>query len=233
MTGKAAKFFQISQLTEWQIKTIQATIEGRNSVVVQPTGSGKSLCFQLPPLISGRLSVVITPTISLMQDQAVSLQEKGIKATFLGSTQKDPSVTGQLAQGTMDVVFVTVERFFAGGRVDPLFIKMASDGKIGLIAVDEAHLIISWKSFRYYLYFVINFFNDHYSHHRPDYTRLSQLSSLFPNLPLMALTATAPPGVLEQIVHVIPDPVISQGSVNQPNISYRVFERQNDGRGKL
>ena len=87
LTGKAAKFFQVRELTEWQKMILQATIEGRNTVVVQRTGSGKSLCFQLPPLISGRLSVVITPTISLMQDQAASLQERGVKAAFLGSTQ--------------------------------------------------------------------------------------------------------------------------------------------------
>lgn len=150
LTGKAVKFFQINQLTEWQKKIIQATIEGRNTVVVQPTGSGpgKSLCFQLPPLISGGLSVVITLTISLMQDQAVGLQEKSIKVTFLGSTQKDPTVSDQLRQGAIDLVFVTVDRFFTGGRVDPLFTKLASEGKIGLIAIDEAHLLISWRSFR-------------------------------------------------------------------------------------
>ena len=78
--------------------------------MVQPTGSGKSLCFQLPPLISGGLSVVITLTISLMQDQAVGLQEKSIKVTFLGSTQKDPTVSDQLRQGAIDLVFVTVDR---------------------------------------------------------------------------------------------------------------------------
>lgn len=83
-----------------------------------------------------------------MQDQAVSLQEKGIKATFLGSTQKDGTVSEQLRQGALDLVFVTVERFFKGGRVDPLFTQMASEGKIGLIAIDEAHLLVSWRSFR-------------------------------------------------------------------------------------
>ena len=99
-------------------------------------------------LLTGRLSVVISPTISLMQDQAASLQEKGVKAAFLGSTQKDPVIPKQLAQGAMDLVFVTVERFYAGGRVDPLFTRMASEGKIGLIAIDEAHLLVSWRSFR-------------------------------------------------------------------------------------
>ena len=83
-----------------------------------------------------------------MQDQAASLQERGVKAAFLGSTQKDPTIPNQLAQGAMDLVFVTVERFYAGGRVDPLFTRMASEGKIGLIAIDEAHLLVSWRSFR-------------------------------------------------------------------------------------
>ena len=155
LAGKAVKFFKINQLTEWQKKILQATIEGRSTVVVQPTGSGKSLCFQLPPLVSGGTSVVITPTISLIQDQAVSLQEKGIKATFLGSTQKDGTVVEQLEQGALDLVFVTVERFFSGGRVDPLFTRMASEGKIGLIAIDEAHLLVSWRSLRWDLFILV------------------------------------------------------------------------------
>ena len=83
-----------------------------------------------------------------MQDQAVSLEVKDIKATFVGSTQKDGTVVEQLKQGAYDLVFVTVEWFFSGGRVNPLFTRMASEYKIGLIAIEEAHLLVSWRSFR-------------------------------------------------------------------------------------
>ena len=106
-TGKLVKHFEFSHLKDWQMKAIQATIEGRNTVIIQPTGSGKSLCFQLSPLISGRTTVVITPTISLMQDQTASLQEKGLQASYLGSTQKDPGVLSSLKEGLLDMVFVT------------------------------------------------------------------------------------------------------------------------------
>lgn len=148
MTGKLVKHFQFSTLKDWQMKCIQATIEGRNTIIIQPTGSGKSLCFQLPPLITGRTTIVITPTISLMQDQTASLTEKGIKASYLGSTQKDPNILTLLKEGALDVAFVTVERFFARGGVDNLSSRMAVEEKIGLIAIDEAILISSWKYFR-------------------------------------------------------------------------------------
>jgi ATP-dependent DNA helicase RecQ len=149
VTGKLVKHFQFSTLKDWQMKSIQATIEGRNTIIIQPTGSGKSLCFQLPPLITGRTTIVITPTISLMQDQTASLTEKGIKASYLGSTQKDPHIITLLKEGALDVAFVTVERFFARGGVDTLFSRMVVEEKIGLVAIDEAHLISSWKYFRY------------------------------------------------------------------------------------
>ena len=149
-TGKLAKFFGHNKLKEWQMKVIQATIEGKNSAVIHPTGSGKSICFQLPHLITGKATIVITPTISLMQDQTTNLQQKGIRASFLGSTQKDPSIMKQFVDGKLDLLFVTVERLFAGGEANTNFVRMAKEGKIGLIAIDEAHLFTVWKSFRYH-----------------------------------------------------------------------------------
>ena len=148
VTGMLVKYFRIQQLKQWQMNVIQATIEGRNTVVIHPTGSGKSICFQLPHLITGKGTIVTTPTISLMQDQTNNLQQKGIQALFLGSTQKDPSVMKQFVDGNIDVLFVTVERLFAGGEVNANFVMMAKEGRIGLIAVDEAHLFTVWKSFR-------------------------------------------------------------------------------------
>ena len=70
------------------MQMIQAAIEGRNTLIIHPTGSGKSICFQIPHLITGKATIVITPTISLMQDQTTTLQEKGIRASFVGSTQR-------------------------------------------------------------------------------------------------------------------------------------------------
>ena len=83
-----------------------------------------------------------------MHDQTAGLLERGIRASFLGSTQKDPTVVQRLEKGELDVLFLTVERFFTGAGVDSVFLRMATEGKIGLIAVDEVHLVCSWKSFR-------------------------------------------------------------------------------------
>ena len=143
------KYFGHNQLKVWQMRVIQATVERRNTVIIHPTGSGKSICFQLPHLITGKATIVISPTISLMQDQTTRLQQKGIRASFLGTTQKDTSVLKQFINGKLDLLFVTVERLFAGGEVNTNFVTMAKEGKIGLIAVDEAHLFTVWKSFRY------------------------------------------------------------------------------------
>lgn len=91
--GILAQHFQLTSLHGWQEKVIAAVLDGRNSVVIQPTGSGKSLCFQLPPfLCEGKMAVVITPTISLMVDQATSLSDAGIPATYLGSAQSDKTI---------------------------------------------------------------------------------------------------------------------------------------------
>ena len=120
LTGKAAIFFQIRELTEWQKMTLHATIEGIKAGTLLrfsvPDLERAYAFMQLPHPISGRLSVVITPMISLIQDQAASLQERTWSA-FLGSTQKDMTIPNHLAQGATDLMFVTVERFYAGGRV--------------------------------------------------------------------------------------------------------------------
>ena len=89
----ALKYFGIDAIKRWQLKIISACLEGRDTLVVQPTGSGKSLCFQLLPFISGKMTIVLTPTISLMKDQCCTLEERGIPAIYTGSSQSDPHMT--------------------------------------------------------------------------------------------------------------------------------------------
>ena len=128
---------------------VKAALGGRNSLVVQPTGSGKSLCFQLPPYVTGKMTVVISPTISLMADQCASLTDKGISATFLGSAQSDKTMPSQVLQGKFRIVYTTPESFFASqGKPSKLFEELLQKHRVGLIAVDEAHLVLSWQSFR-------------------------------------------------------------------------------------
>ena len=131
------------------MSVITATLEGKDSLVVQPTGTGKSMCYTLPPLYDGRTAIVISPTISLMTDQVSKLSKKGIPATLLGSAQKE-DVMPQVENGHYRIVFTTPETFYETVTQVPKepFLKMARDGKLSVVAVDEAHLISSWQSFR-------------------------------------------------------------------------------------
>ena len=118
-------------------------------MVVQPTGSGKSLCYQFPPLITHKMTIVVTPTVSLMADQPLNLSAKGIHTTFLGSAQKDLSAMDRVYQGECDVVYMMPERLFnTGDELQYPFTKLTKERGIGLVAVDEAHLVWSWSSFR-------------------------------------------------------------------------------------
>lgn len=145
--GLAVQYFQLLTIHSWQKKVISAAINNRDTLVIQPTGSGKSLCYVIPPLYRASTAVIISPTISLMMDQVTKLNNRGIKATFLGSAQKE--IINQLDQ--FRLVFTTPESFFdsASKRPHERFLQLARERKLCLVAIDEGHLICSWKSFRY------------------------------------------------------------------------------------
>ena len=121
---------------------IEATIQKRDTLVIQLTGAGKSICYIIPPLCDGKTAIVISPTISLMLDQ---LTKKAIPATLLGSAQEEDV----FAMGSIDW-YMTPETFFDKFKKEPrqIFREMASEEKISVLSIDEAHLIASWKSFR-------------------------------------------------------------------------------------
>lgn len=131
------------------MRVITATLEGKDSLIVQPTGTGKSMCYTIPPLYDGKTAIVISPTISLMTDQVSKLSRKGIPATLLGSAQKE-DVMPQVQDGQYRIIFTTPESFYEKVSRMPkeAFLKMAKNGKLSVVAVDEAHLISSWQSFR-------------------------------------------------------------------------------------
>lgn len=148
MTGLLVKHFKLQEFKSWQLEVIKAVLEQQNAFVLQPTGSGKSLCFQFPALVTKKATIVITPTLSLMSDQCSALQVRGIRATFLGSTQKDKDVERRICNGEYDIIYTTPEKFFGKLiHMSDLFSDLISRGNIGLIAVDKAHLVYSWKTF--------------------------------------------------------------------------------------
>ena len=150
MKGMLADRFQLTSFKDWQQRAIEAAILGKDTLIIQPTGSGKSLCFQFPAVWSKKTTVVITPTVSLMSDQTSNLEARNIKSTFLGTAQKDKSVYGKILSGEYELVFVTPESFFdEDGTPKQLFRQLRWKQQIGLIAIDEAHLLSAWKTFRY------------------------------------------------------------------------------------
>ena len=110
MTGVLVKHFKLQEFKSWQLEVIKAVLERRNAFVLQPTGSGKSLCFQFPALVTKKATIVITPTLSLMSDQCSALQARGIRATYLGSTQKDKDVEKRVCTGEYDIIYTTPEK---------------------------------------------------------------------------------------------------------------------------
>lgn len=147
--GIMAKKFNIAHLHSWQTNAIAAALNGKDSLIIQPTGTGKSMCYTIPPLNDNKTAIVISPTISLMTDQVKKLVRLEIPATLLGSAQSK-DVTQQMQNNEFRIIFSTPESFYDTKKRSPrqVFMEMANRGEICLIAIDEAHLIISWQSFR-------------------------------------------------------------------------------------
>lgn len=178
-------YFGFETFKEPQRKIIDTLLQDQHALVVMPTGGGKSLCYQIPAIvhgtIDGRLTVVVSPLIALMQDQVDALRRRGIPATFINSSlDRDERMRryGQLAAGEHWLVYVTPERF----RKED-FRAVIGRRHIGLLAVDEAHCISSWGH-----------------DFRPDYTRLAEIRELLGRPTTIALTATATSAVREDIL---------------------------------
>ena len=207
-----AQYFQCTAFKPYQAEVISHHLKGQDTVVIQPTGSGKSICFQFPAVYTGKMTLVICPAISLMHDQVHSLKEKGLKAEYLGSGQKDKTIESKVLSPTGDVqiAFVTPEWLFNGNKLHQLQM-LSSNGRIGLIATDEAHLIFDWATFR------------------SKYSLVESIKEDFPNVPIMALTATAPPKILLKLKGMLKEPYICQSGINRENISLHVEQMPDKG----
>src|SRR5437867_3028562 len=191
-----------------QEEIISDALAGRDAFALLPTGGGKSLCFQLPALAREGLTVVVSPLISLMKDQVDALQASGIAATFLNSTLKANETAARmlgLRDGAFSLLYVAPERAMLPG-----FLANLREWKINLIAIDEAHCISEWGH-----------------DFRPEYRKLAQLRELFPNVPIMALTATATERVRTDILKQLRlrNPGCYVASFNRPNLTYRVLAK--------
>ncbi|KAG8059242.1 hypothetical protein GUJ93_ZPchr0002g23732 [Zizania palustris] len=194
-----------------QLDAIEAVLSGRDCFCLMPTGGGKSMCYQIPALVKSGIVLVISPLIALMENQVASLKSKGIPAEFLSSTQTSHNkqkIHEHLDSGnpSLKLLYVTPELVATSGFKAKLT-KLYNRGLLGLVAVDEAHCISSWGH-----------------DFRPSYRKLSSLRNQFPDIPILALTATAVPKVQKDVISslCLRNPVILRASFNRPNIFYEV-----------
>ena len=203
------KHFGFDAFRPLQKEIIERVLSGQDSVVLMPTGGGKSLCFQLPALILDGLAIVISPLISLMKDQVDSLQANGINADYINSSLKPleiVEVMNRALSGSLKILYIAPERLSVAGFED-----FMHSLRISVIAIDEAHCISQWGH-----------------DFRPDYRNLRVLRKNFPNIPIIALTATATEDVRDDIVKQLElqNHQMFISSFNRPNLSYEVLPKK-------
>ncbi|NEP17739.1 MAG: DNA helicase RecQ [Leptolyngbya sp. SIO4C1] len=207
---KALKhFFGYDEFRYRQRTVIEQALKGRDSLVVMPTGGGKSLCYQLPALLKVGVTIVVSPLIALMQDQVQALQDNGIAATFLNSSLSQSELRSREARlltGDIKLLYVAPERLL-NASFWPLLQRLQQTVGISAFAIDEAHCVSEWGH-----------------DFRPEYRQLYQLKQQLPQVPIMALTATATERVRTDIVQQLrlSDPQIYVSGFNRQNLYYEV-----------
>ncbi|NUW36720.1 DNA helicase RecQ [Nonomuraea sp. SMC257] len=210
------RVFGYDSFREGQQEIIEHVVKGGDALVLMPTGGGKSLCYQIPALVRPGVGVVISPLIALMQDQVDALRALGVRAGFLNSTQgidERQAVEAAFLGGELDLLYLAPERL----RVDST-LRLLARGDISLFAIDEAHCVSQWGH-----------------DFRPDYLALSGLHERWPEVPRIALTATATPAThaeissrlgLDQARHFV-------AGFDRPNIHYRITAKSEPKRQLL
>ena len=209
------RFFGFKEFRPPQLEIIHALLEGRDVFALMPTGSGKSVCYQIPSVLRDGVGIVISPLIALMQDQVHGLRQNGLRADFLNSSlsaEEARAVIGRVSSGACDILYVAPERLATGG-----FQELLKRIPIALFAIDEAHCVSQWGH-----------------DFRPEYLQIAAVTGAFAGAPRIALTATADAHTrkdiiaklnLRQATHFI-------SSFDRPNITYRMRLKEN-GRHQL
>jgi len=205
------KFFGFEEFREGQSEVVQSVLEGHDTVVVMPTGGGKSLCFQLPALMREGVTVVVSPLIALMKDQVDALRARGLPATFINSSldfdEQKERIAG-VRRGEYKLLYVAPERFRSSH-----FVETLRRARISLFAVDEAHCISEWGH-----------------DFRPDYARLRSFREQIGSPQTVALTATATPYVRADIIEQLnlSDPRAFVSGFDRPNLSIAVVHTEKE-----
>ncbi len=215
-----------------QAEIVGHVADGGDALVLMPTGGGKSLCYQLPALLRSGTALVVSPLIALMQDQVAALRQLGVRAALLNSTlsaEQAREVERALRQGELDLLYVAPERLMMPRMLDllegliapPIDLRgepvVEGAARIALFAVDEAHCVSQWGH-----------------DFRPEYLQLSVLHERFPDVPRIALTATADPQTREEIMQrlALQNARVFVSSFDRPNIRYTIVDKQ-DARKQL
>jgi ATP-dependent DNA helicase RecQ len=198
------KHFGYDNFRPLQEEIIEGVLQQKDTLVLMPTGGGKSVCFQVPALLLPHLTLVVSPLIALMKDQVDALKANGIAAAFLNSSMDEADqyvLLDEVKNGKITLLYVSPEKLLA------LLPYFSTQIQISLIAIDEAHCISAWGH-----------------DFRPEYTKLKQLKTMWPHVPIIALTATADKITRKDIVQqlALQDPAIFIASFDRPNISLQV-----------
>lgn len=200
--------FGYSEFRGEQRQIIEDVIAGRSCGVLMPTGSGKSLCYQIPALCRAGTGIIVSPLIALMQDQVVALRELGIKAAAIHSGLDYPELyqaMNDLRGGRLDLVYVAPERL-----VNDEFLDILDNIPLSLFAIDEAHCISQWGH-----------------DFRPEYRQISLLRTRYPKVPCIAVTATADTPTRKDIIERLSLPKLYVAGFDRPNITYVVSVKNN------
>ena len=205
------QYFGYNSFRHNQEEIIENVLAKKDSIVLMPTGGGKSLCYQIPALVLEGVTIVVSPLIALMKDQVDALKLNGVAAAFLNSSQasfEQSSIIQQLKNNRLKLLYVAPERLLGQNGL----LNYLKEINVSLFAIDEAHCISHWGH-----------------DFRPEYLVLGQLKKQFPAVPIIALTATADSLTKKDIIQKleVTDYMVYENSFNRPNISYYIKQKRN------